>query len=85
MLQTTKSTKKETIEQFLARKIKENPIVDISNLNLIEATKTAVGLSLKYYLSHPENKITWEVADTETAKNISILKLKNMNLALKSA
>ena len=54
-------------------------VIDISSLNLINATKFAVLCSTYFFINNFKKKICWLVANEEIKKNISILKLRNTN------
>ncbi len=57
-------------------------IVDISNLNLINAVKIAILTSTYCFIRDFKKKICWVVADEEIKKAISILRLKNIDQML---
>ncbi len=73
----------EKIENFLRKSQEQKTIIDISNLNLIDATKTAIICSTHLFTKYPDKKICWSVKDEETKKTISNLMLKNMELEIK--
>ena len=73
----------EKIENFLTKTNEQKAVIDISNLNLIDALKTAISFSTKSFVKFPEKKICWSVKDEETKKAISRLMLKNMELKIK--
>ncbi|MBQ8847372.1 MAG: hypothetical protein IJ003_00330 [Candidatus Gastranaerophilales bacterium] len=52
-------------------------IVDISEFNLIKATKLAILCSTYCFIKDFKKKICWIVKDEETKRAISILRLKN--------
>ena len=58
-------------------------IIDISHMNLIEATKTAIFCSTYCFIKNFAKKLCWLVADEETKAAISILRLKNVEQAIK--
>ena len=72
------------IENFLTKTNEQKAVIDISNLNLIDALKTAILFSTKSFIKYPEKKICWSVKDEETKKIISNLMLKNMELEVKT-
>ena len=58
-------------------------VVDISHMNLIEATKTAIFASTYCFINNFSKNICWVVADEETKNAISILRLKNVEQIVK--
>ncbi len=73
----------ENLENFLRKTQEQKAVVDISNLNLLDAARTAILCSTKFFSKYPERKICWSVKDEETKKLISALMLKNMELEIK--
>ena len=73
----------EKIENFLKNSSKEKINVDISNLNLIDASRMALLSSARFFAKYPDKKICWSVKDEETKRTISNLMLKNMELEIK--
>jgi len=59
-------------------------IVDISNMNLIKATKVAIMCSTYCFIKNFKKKICWIVADEEIKRAISILRLRNIEQILLS-
>ena len=57
-------------------------IVDISNMNLIKATKVAIMCSTYCFIKNFKKKICWIVADEEIKRAISILRLRNIEQIL---
>ena len=57
-------------------------IVDISNMNLIKATKVAILCSTYCFIKNFKKKICWIVADEEIKRAISILRLRNIEQIL---
>ena len=57
-------------------------VVDISNLNLINAVKVAILTSTYCFIRDFKKKICWVVADEEIKKAISILRLANIEQML---
>ena len=53
-------------------------IIDISTMNLINATKIAILCSTYCFINNFKKKICWLVADEEIKKAINILRLKNI-------
>ena len=58
-------------------------VVDISHMNLFEATKIAIMCSTYCFLNNFEKKICWLVKDEQTKKAISVLRLRNMEQEIK--
>ena len=58
-------------------------IVDISNMNLITATKTAIFASTFCFIKNFKKKLCWLVKDEETKRAISVLRLKNVEQQIK--
>lgn len=79
--------KKDFMISKIEERIKNSPFgtveIDISNLNLINASRIALLSSVNIFTKYPNKKICWIIKDEETKKNISILKLKNMQLKVK--
>ena len=59
-------------------------IIDISKMNLINATKTAIFCSTYCFIKDFKKKICWIVKDEQTKKAISILRLQNTLQKVKS-
>ena len=53
-------------------------VIDISQMNLINATKIAILCSTYCFLNNFKKKLCWLVKDEETRQAISILRLKNI-------
>ncbi len=58
-------------------------IIDISNMNLINATKTAIFCSTFCFIKNFKKKLCWLVKDEEIKRAISILRLKNVEQQIK--
>ena len=84
MIQTIQNAYIKGISEFLFTTKEFNPTIDISSLNILEASRTALILSTEFFTKFPERTIRWEVKDEETKRNISVLKLKNMELCIKN-
>ena len=56
---------------------KDRYIIDISKMNLLNATKVAILCSTYCFIKDFKKKICWIVKDEETKRAISILRLKN--------
>ena len=61
----------------------ERYIIDISAMNLINATRTAIFCSTFCFLKNFKKKLCWLVKDEETKRAISILRLKNVEQIIK--
>ena len=73
----------EKIENFLKNSPRQKVDVDISDLNLIDASRVALLSSVRFFATYPDKKICWSVKDEETKRTISNLMLKNMELEIK--
>lgn len=58
-------------------------LIDISAMNLINATKTAIFCSTFCFIKNFKKKLCWLVKDEETKRAISILRLKNVEQLVK--
>lgn len=58
-------------------------IIDISDMNIISATKTAIFCSTFCFIKNFKKKLCWLVKDEETKRAISILRLKNVEQLIK--
>lgn len=58
-------------------------LIDISDMNLISATKTAIFCSTFCFLKNFKKKLCWLVKDEETKRAISVLRLKNVEEQIK--
>lgn len=58
-------------------------VIDISNYNLISATKIAILCSTYCFINDFKKKLCWLVKDEETMRAISILRLKNTQQIIK--
>ena len=58
-------------------------IIDISDMNLISATKTAIFCSTFCFIKNFKKRLCWLVKDEETKRAISILRLKNVEQQIK--
>ena len=58
-------------------------VIDISNMNLIYATKIAILASTYCFIKNFTKKLCWLVADDEIRQAISILRLKNIEQMVK--
>lgn len=61
---------------------KDAYVVDISNMNLINAVKIAILCSTYCFINDFKKKICWIVQDEEIKKAISLLCLKNIGKCL---
>ncbi len=57
--------------------------VDISKMNLINATKVAIFCSTYCFINNFQYNLCWIVADSEIQRAISILRLKNIEQIVK--
>lgn len=73
----------ETIETFLSKTNVNQAFVDISDMNMLDALRTSVLCSTKFFAKYPDKKICWSVKDEETKKAISYFMLNNMELHTK--
>ncbi len=53
-------------------------IIDISAMNLINATKLAILCSTYCFIKNFKKKICWVVADEQIRRSIGVLRLKNI-------
>ncbi|MBQ8635681.1 hypothetical protein IJ425_05975 [bacterium] len=58
-------------------------IIDISDMNIINATKTAIFCSTYCFIKNFKKKLCWLVKDEETKRAISILRLRNVEQQIK--
>ena len=58
-------------------------VIDISNMNLINATKTAIFCSTYCFIKNFKKKLCWLVKDEETKRAISVLRLRNVEQQIK--
>lgn len=54
--------------------------MDISNLNIIDASKVTVLCSTHHWAKYPEGKISWKIASKEIRELVSPLSLGNIRL-----
>lgn len=57
-------------------------IIDISKMNLIDASKISILCSTFHFSKYPEGNITWRVRDLETQHTIRYMKLKNVAIEI---
>ena len=62
----------------------EKYVIDISDMNLINATRIAILASTYCFINNFRKKLCWLVADDEIGRAISILRLKNTEPRLKN-
>ena len=60
-------------------------VIDISNMNLINATRIAILTSTYCFINNFQKKLCWLVADNEIKNAISILRLRNIESMVKIA
>lgn len=58
-------------------------VIDISNMNLINATKTAIFCSTFCFIKNFKKNLCWLVKDEEIKKAIAILRLRNVESQIK--
>ena len=63
----------------------ERYIIDISEMNLISATKIAILASTYCFINNFKKKLCWIVKDEEIHRAISILRLRNIEGMVKPA
>lgn len=73
----------DTIKNFINKNKCSELEADISLLNLIDASKTALLCSTYHFSKFPEGRIYWDLRDEQTVKLIAPMKLKNMELRVK--
>ncbi len=54
--------------------------MDISNLNIIDASKVTILCSTYHWAKYPEGKISWKIASKEVKELINPLNLGNISL-----
>lgn len=59
-------------------------LIDISDMNIINATKTAIFCSTYCFIKNFKKRLCWLVKDEETKRAISILCLKNVEQQIKN-
>lgn len=74
----------ERIKNFINRNRCSELEADISLLNLIDASKTALLCSTYHFSKYPNGRIFWDLKDEQAVKLIMPLKLKNMELRVKA-
>lgn len=62
--------------------LEDKYLIDISAFNLINATKYAILCSTYCFINNFKKTLCWIVADEETKRAISILRLKNTEQAV---
>lgn len=62
----------------------ERYVIDISHMNLINATRIAILTSTYCFINNFKKKLCWLVADEEIRRAISILRLQNVEGIVKS-
>ena len=58
---------------------------DISLLNLIDASRTALLCSTYHFSKYPQGRIYWDLRDEQTKELIAPMQLMNMELRVKKA
>ena len=69
--------------KFKCENTLETCVIDISHLNLIEATKVAIFASTYCFINNFGKNLCWQVADEEIKSAISILRLRNVEQIIK--
>ena len=62
----------------------EKYVIDISGMNLINATRIAILTSTYCFINNFKKKLCWIVNDDETRRAISILRLRNAESIVKA-
>ncbi len=60
-------------------------VIDISNMNFINATRIAILTSTYCFINNFKKKLCWLVKDDEIRRAISILRLRNVEGMVKTA
>ena len=60
-------------------------VIDISNMNLINATRIAILTSTYCFINNFKKKLCWLVKDDEIRRAISILRLRNVEGMVKTS
>ncbi|MBE7707153.1 MAG: hypothetical protein E7Z88_00430 [Cyanobacteria bacterium SIG27] len=69
--------------KFNCKDLNDKYIIDISDMNLINATKTAIFCSTFCFIKNIQKKLCWLVKDEEIKRAISILRLRNVEQIVK--
>ncbi|MBR2068443.1 MAG: hypothetical protein IJ877_01650 [Candidatus Gastranaerophilales bacterium] len=59
-------------------------VIDISDMNLLKATRIAILASTYCFINNFKKKLCWVVADDEIRRAISILRLRNVEGMVKA-
>lgn len=70
----------ESIKNYIYENECPKITMDISNLNVIDASKVALICSTYHYAKYPHGEISWKVASTEIKNIIKPLNLGNIRL-----
>ena len=70
------------VKEYINSNDCERLYIDISNLNMVDATKICVLCSTFHFSKYPDGKITWYVKDEITRSLIKRLKLTNTDVFL---
>ena len=73
----------ERIKIFINRNKCAEFEADISLLNLVDASKTAILCSTYHFAKYPDGRILWDLRDEQTVRLIMPVKLRNMELRVK--
>ncbi len=70
----------ESIKKYIHENDCPNFSMDISNLNIIDASKVTVLCSTYHWAKYPNGKISWKISSNEVKGIINPLDLGNMRL-----
>ncbi len=70
------------LEAYFKKFPQEKIEIDISNLNLIDASRIAVSYSTDIFIKYPQARIKWVVKDVETKRNILPMMLLNSEVGI---
>lgn len=73
----------ERIKGFINKNKCDEFEADISLLNLIDASRTALLCSTYHFSKYPEGRIYWDLRDEQTRELIAPMRLVNMELRVK--
>jgi len=73
----------ERIKLFINKNKCDEFEADISLLNLIDASRTALLCSTYHFSKYPEGRIYWDLRDEQTRMLINPMRLMNMELRVK--
>lgn len=70
----------ESIKNYICEHDCPNLSMDISHLNIIDASKVTLVCSTYHWAKYPEGKINWKISSDRIKELISPLNLGNINL-----